>query len=157
KGISPRTRRGSSLTSSANGVNALLSPFDRARVGAKFRSYGSYVRWRPVPLLEELKAKACAFLGRAAGCVSRLYPGEIYLVNLGIPVTARSALHGPSGSIACEGSARHRPADIFPTDPIVSQVPIVDTLTDSGAPAFRGVCPPSCIHALQAVPRRKCR
>jgi hypothetical protein len=71
KGISPMTRRGGSLTSSANGVNALPSPFDRAGVGAKFRSYGSYDRGRPMPLLEELKAKACALLGRAMSSSSR--------------------------------------------------------------------------------------
>ena len=66
QGHLPRTRRGGSLTSSANGVNALLSPFDSAGVGAKFRSYGSYDRWRPMPLLEELRRKRV--LSWAARC-----------------------------------------------------------------------------------------
>ena len=36
-----------------------------------FGATRSYDRWRPMPLLEELKAKACALLGRAMSSSSR--------------------------------------------------------------------------------------
>ena len=71
QGHPPRTRRGGSLTSSANGVNALLSPFDSAGVGAKFRSYPELRPMAADAAPRRAKAKACALLGRAMSSSSR--------------------------------------------------------------------------------------